>query len=457
MTESRDKESGDTVRDTGFFSPFAAGYEAYPQNFSNKYFSAYAPQDEEPLVVQTVRRLISRGFTRDNLRWGYYQKYASPNLGDPNDWGGDSYFKNWESSVEDAREALAKIPVEVNRPGPDPDNPKVLAKNMLEHLDTVVKIALFDKHLAGHPNDPGIGIEVVVGTQGKKSRRHKVSTEWRVAKANHSDPKYKYDRLTITMTCPLGGWIGTAVWKYAGAAKFTRYVARYKVPDAPDSDGQIIFIFNGLESMPALPTPGLNPPPPAILQPVLQWTDDGWAVRSWYVPATYTPSMDMMPAPDSEKLFTTASQPAWTKAISVDEGTYLWGFIEWDGMSYHCWFEVEGDATKMVELVTLNILPLTYPVAVIEAYGWDEDDELVEKVKMKQISLERSDVPGQPVEPTWTLGSDDPPEPGAGKSGNIHYGTGRMQKYRVKATDNGATLTFTRKEYPKAIRSADSK
>ncbi len=426
---------------------FAAGYENYPQSFSNKYFTSrnLFPPDG-PEVVKTVRRLIDRGFTRETLRWGYYQKLAGYNVGDPNEWGSDSYFRNWESSVDDAREALAKLPVDASRPGPDPDNPSARAKNMLEHLDTAVRIALFDKHLVGYPNESGIEIEVVVGKQGKKSRRHKVTTEWRVAVANNPDPKYKYDRLTINMTCPRDGWIGVAAWKYSGAAKFTRYTARIIVPDAPDYVGdQIIFIFNGLESVP-MPNQSL---PPAILQPVLQWTrTDGWAVRSWYVPATYTPSMEQMPGLDDERPFTTPSQPAWSKAEKVDTNYVLKGIIEWDEMNYRCRFDVTdtgGNKSSKAELAAENILPLTYPVAVIEAYGFDRDEALIEKVKMKQILLERSDVPGQPVEPTWTLGTEDPPPPAPGGTPPIRYGTGRMQKYRVKWSIADSILTFTRK------------
>ncbi|MBV9834812.1 MAG: hypothetical protein JO055_10415 [Alphaproteobacteria bacterium] len=444
------KESGASPQ-----SPFAAGYEAYPQNFSNKYFGP-------DTVVETVKRLILRGFTRDNLRWGYYQKYAPPDPTEMGNWVRPDYYKNWESSVDEAREGLAKIPIEPNRPGPDPDNPKALAKTMLEHLDTAVKIALFDKHLVGNPNDSGIAIEIVVGKQGKKSRRHKVSTEWRTAAANHGDPKYKYDRLTITMTCPFGGWIGTAAWKYPGASKFTRFEASYAVPAAPaSSDGQIIFIFNGLESLPPPPASGTAaaPLPPAILQPVLQWTEDGWAVRSWYVPATYTPSMEQMPGPSDERAFTTGSAPAWTRTTRVDEGTALKGVIEWDGMIYRCWFELGGDDTvRVAELRTNNILPLTYPVAVIEAYGFDDNEELVTSVTMTDIALQRSDVSALAVEPTWTVGTDDPPQPqtdSAGKNTIILWGTGRMQKYRVVPSDDGAKITFTRKdEYRARTRGA---
>ena len=230
--------------------------------------------------------------------------------------------------------------------------------------NSAVKIALFDKHQLGYPDKSGIEVEVLVRTAAKPSRRHKVRTLWRPEGSNPSDPKYKYDKLTIVMTCPRGGWIGTAAWKYTGASRFTQYTAKYRVPDQPERDeGQIIFIFNGLES---LPNPQQNNPP-GILQPVLQWTSkDKWAIRSWYVPSTYTPTFDEMPELNDERPFTNPASPAWTKAEKVRPGTLLQGVIAWDGMAYRSKFMV--GTTSKVELFAPNILPLRYPVAVIEAF-----------------------------------------------------------------------------------------
>jgi hypothetical protein len=410
------------------FKPLGAIYKPYPQDFSSKYFSAST-------VIASVKNIKAAGFTRDNLRWGYYQKFAPADPTDQTNWGDPNLYQNWEAAIAEAREALRKLPVDPNQPGPDPDNPGVRASNMLEHLDEAVRIALFDKYQQGKP-DSGIEIEVLVAPQDKPSRRHKVATSWRNAATNPSDPKYKWDRLTIVMTCPRGGWIGTAVWMYGGPSRFTRYTATYKVPPVPTKNsGQILFIFNGLES---LPDPRQSYPP-AILQPVLQWTPhDGWAIRSWYVPSTYTPSIDQMPKLDDEQRFTDPGSPAWTKATRVSPDDVLMGVVDWNGMmAYRSSFVINGTTTAT--LLAPNILPLTYPVAVIEAYQFKDRDNLV-NVTMSDLTLYLEDTPGAPVEPTWDIGTDN-----NNPSDHIHYGTGRLQWYKVAPSNNNATLTFTRK------------
>ncbi|MET4345590.1 hypothetical protein ABIC08_006887 [Bradyrhizobium sp. RT9b] len=407
----------------------AAGYEAYPAKFSSNFFSAAT-------VAKSVKNIKAAGFTRDSLLWGYYQKYAADDPSDQNNWGDTTLYQNWESSIDEAREALRKMPVDRDLPGPDPDNPTARASNVLEHLDTATRIALFDKHLLNNdPMDSGIEIEVVVKTQSKSSRRHKIKTTWREEASNPPDPKYKYDRLTIVMTCPRGGWIGTAIWKYTGTSRFTKFTATYTVPPPPQKSGQILFLFNGLESVPA---PGQSKPP-AILQPVLQWTQkDGWAIRSWYVPSTYTPPFEKMPDKTSELSFTKPENPAWTTATPVEEGEVLTGVIEWvNNQAYQSSFVRDG--TTVATLLAPNILPLTYPVCVVEAYHFsDKYNDLVD-VNMDGLTLYREDVPGTPVEPSWEVGTE------TASKDKVHQGTGRLQLYKVVPSNANTTLTFTRK------------
>ncbi len=430
-TKSSAKVSAGQEEMSGEFSPQILGalYKDYSADFSSKYFNAN-------MVVASVKNIKAAGFTRDNLLWGYYQKFAASDPTDQSNWSDPRLYQNWESAIAEAREALRKMRVDPNLPGPDPDNPGARARNMLEHLDTAVKIALFDKHLLGSATDSGVEIEVLVGSQAQPSRRHKVTTSWRPDPTNPSDPKYKWNKLTIVLTCPNGGWIGPAVWKYSGPSRFTRFTATYKVPAAPSHKvGQIIFIFNGLES---LPDPQQSYPP-GILQPVLQWTQsDGWAIRSWYVPSTYTPSIDMMPGLNDERRFTDPASPAWTKATKVAVNKLLTGVIEWDNMAYRSSFLVDGNI--VAPLLARNILPLTYPVAVVEAYNFTTDkNDLVDVVTMNNLTLELEDSPGVPVEPTWDVGTDSNP------SDQIHYGTGKLQRYKIEAKNNNATLVFTRK------------
>ncbi|UQD77057.1 hypothetical protein JEY40_22265 [Bradyrhizobium japonicum] len=433
-TEDKAKDKTKTA-DNSYVDPNpnlrAAGYEAYPAKFSSNFFSATT-------VAKSVKNIKAAGFTRDSLLWGYYQKYAVDDPTDPNEWGDATLYQNWESSIDEAREALQKMPVDRNLPGPDPDNPTARAGNVLEHLDTAVRIALFDKHLLNNdPMDSGIEIEVVVKPQAQSSRRHKITTTWREEASNPPDPKYKYDRLTIVMTCPFGGWIGTAIWKYNGPSRFTRFTATYTVPDPPKKSGQILFLFNGLESMPVRG----QIKPPAILQPVLQWTQkDGWAIRSWYVPSTYTPSFDQMPELDSELSFTKPENPAWTTATKVTKGDVLTGVIEWvNNQAYQSSFLLGGKT--FAALLAPNILPLTYPVCVIEAYRLsNKRDDLVGLLTMDGLTLFREDVPGTPVQANWEVGTETV------SNDKVHQGTGRLQLYKVVPSNKNTTLTFIRKK-----------
>ncbi|KAF9267845.1 hypothetical protein L218DRAFT_649398 [Marasmius fiardii PR-910] len=78
---------------------------------------------------------------------------------------------------------------------------------------------------------------------------------------------------------PVQGWISWAQW-IRGSSPIQEFVTTWTVPpNPPVNDGQIVYLFNGLE-------PGNRA---AILQPVLQWglTPAGggpyWTVANWYV------------------------------------------------------------------------------------------------------------------------------------------------------------------------------
>jgi hypothetical protein len=145
----------------------------------------------------------------------------------------------------------------------------------------------------------------------------------------------------------------------------------------------------------------------------------------------------MMPGLSNERRFTDPASPAWTKATQYPVGTELTGVIEWDGMSYRSSFLVGG--ATVATLLAPNILPLKYPVAAIEAFNFTRDRKDLVDVMMNKIKLELEDSPGVPIEPTWEIGTDDEP------SDQIHYGAGKLQRYKIKAKDDNKTLVFERK------------
>lgn len=429
--------------------PFAAlpGYMDYPTSFSDDYFGAAK-------VVQTVIRLKARGFTRNNLFWGEYQKKAPERPEDEASWDktstgkGKRLYRNWEAAVAEARRDLRKQAAPPT--GPDPDNPSMRADNALDHLDKAVRLALFDKHQSGSPADSGIPLTIKVFYATERYGRHSVSTAWQPAGGSGLDPKYRYSSLVITMTCPNGGWVGTATWEYTGTQQLKKFTATYFVPDKPaKDDDQILFIFNGLESKPD--TALLPDRPSGILQPVLQWTPasidprsadwEGWAVRSWYVPTTYKPDFDQMPKLADSAAFNGAKNVAYTAATKVFAGDKLVGTIEWDGSKYvskFAWTH-RGQTATVASLPakkagTPDILPLVYVSAVIEAYRKKgvpatapfDKKNLVNAVAMTDIRLEAID--GSKPEPTWNTGRDDPTTP------EVEYGTNRLNYYAVDVT-----------------------
>ncbi len=422
---------------------YAPLYEGYSENFSDIYFSAAK-------VVDSVDRIKKRGAPR---KWGYYQKYAADDPTDPSEWDekrdpkkGAKRHMNWEAAVWEAREDLAKLPVNDKADGPDPDKPNQRAKNLLDHLDTAVRIALFDKHQQGKEGDRGSGIEVkvIVGFPTKRWRRHELTTKWDTYTNPGNDPTRKYERLTITMICPYGGWVGTAYWPYQGARKFTHYIATYVVPDPPKDYGQILFVFNGLESVPDPKQPKVQP---GILQPVLQWTskEKKWAIRSWYVPASHKPEIEDLPGASLEMKYTNPNAAAWTRAETVDPGDQLMGIITWD-VDQDCYvskFLLRGEV--WAELAVPGVLPLTYPVAVVEAYSAGDavtrvpPDGLVD-ITMTKVVLQLDGSP-DPVEPDWIVGSDGPTG-----TGHIKYGTNRLQSYKIKPKNKGSELDFAVKK-----------
>jgi hypothetical protein len=77
-----------------------------------------------------------------------------------------------------------------------------------------------------------------------------------------------------------GGWVGWAQWKNNSGSPIVHFSTTWDVPPPPlTSNGQLIYIFNGLE--PA----GKN----WIIQPVLQWGSspagggEFWAITNWFV------------------------------------------------------------------------------------------------------------------------------------------------------------------------------
>jgi hypothetical protein len=345
------------LRGEGGFTTFAAVYmdPKYLDTFNN---GRYASGN-----IGAVHDLIKLKFpNRSNLKWGFYQRDVEPV---PAKWGttpqlGQAAFDNWPNFSQEARDDLEKQPAIFADPhnAINPSDPSLVAANMLEHLDEVIRIALWD-----HADIP-----VTIKVDKKKKRHHEFTTVWDYPPGSPS----KLNGLTINVWCPDGGWEGYTLWRNNSAiAHITKLVATWKVPPAPSTDvGQIIFIFNGLESLTGPNTVG------GILQPVLQWTTNGWAVRSWYVRADFDPvsNPQLPPAGTAVDQSGLANEKrCYSKAISVAVGQTITGTIEGGKdvsgkFNYTCSLTVDGSPTGTVLRLT-DIPEPVYAVCAVESYG----------------------------------------------------------------------------------------
>ncbi|MEM5372503.1 hypothetical protein V4C53_41695 [Paraburkholderia azotifigens] len=139
----------------------------------------------------------------------------------------------------------------------------------------------------------------------------------------------------------------------ASDATFKRLSARLTVPAPPSKNvHQTIFLFPGLQGSPANA-------PKTILQPVLAWSSDAWAIASWLVRGQ-PGSLD----------FSTC-----TANVSVAPGTNLIAIIEVqqkssDSNSYSCRFDGYDGTTLNIDLP----YQLTEVGMALEAYQIGVED-----------------------------------------------------------------------------------
>src|SRR5262249_51805855 len=145
-------------------------------------------------------------------------------------WGctpqkGQIAYDNWKYFAADARFDLEKQPANVRHPknAMDPFDTTKVAKNLIEHLDEVVRIALWDHE---------VPITVCVGK--RKHRHHGLTTEWDPAPHAGTNPGLQLTGLKIMIDCPEGGWKGYAWWRTNSPSEhITRFAASWEVPPPP--------------------------------------------------------------------------------------------------------------------------------------------------------------------------------------------------------------------------------
>ncbi|KRQ10268.1 hypothetical protein [Bradyrhizobium manausense] len=352
--------------------PFGAIYKdfGYLQHFNHDKYSAGN--------IQNVQDLIKgKGSTpglfpnRSALKWGLYQQSVEPTAAN---WGstpkkGQAAFDKWPDFSQDARDDLERQPATFTDPknAMNPFDTTQVAANLMEHLDEVIRIALWDH---------AVPMKIVVGS--KEGRHHGLTTEWQPAPQPGTNPNLQLTGLTINMDCPDGGWEGYTVWRnQSSTAEITKIVASWTVPPAPTGqDGQIIFIFIGLESVSGTNATG------GILQPVLQWTDSGpnagWYIRSWYVTAAFDPlQYPLLPDPSiaADQAHLANENRCYSQAVPVQAKDTITGTIQGGRNSttgkfdYMCSLEVNGQHKSVTDLSLTDIPEPVYAVCAVESYG----------------------------------------------------------------------------------------
>jgi hypothetical protein len=376
-------------KSTDGVNAFGAIYKdvRYRDRFNNTVYSA------ENIV--TAHNKIRTKFLKENdLQWGNYQQYLEPT---PANWGDPAAYYNWPYFSNEARNDLEKQPVTLKDPknAMNPLDPTQVANNLMEHLDGVIRFALWVH-----------AIPITIKIDQKVRRHHDLVTVWDPTPSSTFNPGFL---LTINMYCPLGGWQGYASWQpILPTDQMTKFVATWTVPPAPvnDKGPQIIFIFNGLESVSTLNAVG------GILQPVLQWTNAGWFVRSMYMRADFDPTIiSTLPGPTESKLsnYDLASpgpdgkavdNRSYSQAVSVKKGSIIAGTIQIEndpktGPTYICSLDVDGvtqNETKL-PIPVAKIPEFVYAICAVESYNTTR----IKPVKKGDPSYDPKDYPADPI------------------------------------------------------------
>jgi len=175
------------------------------------------------------------------------------------------------------------------------------------------------------------------------------------------------------------GWL--AYTAFNNPTSFETFLGYFSVPDAPQSDPQVLYVFTGLQNVDWIPL--VDPPPNVfdIIQPVLQYQNYGWGLRSWYV--------------------TLNNGVQVSRQISINAGDNIYGNMT--RLSGNTWY-IGGTSTQSKETTSLTVdksvlasQPWSY--TTVECYGCSGcSTEPTQPIQFTKMSL--TDSSG-PVTPSW--------------------------------------------------------
>jgi len=181
------------------------------------------------------------------------------------------------------------------------------------------------------------------------------------------------------------GWLAFTSFNYPPG--FGTAVANFTVPVNPQSEPEVLYIFNGLQNVDWIPIVDPVPEVFDIIQPVLQYPSDegsGWSVKSWYV--------------------TVNSVVFHSPEILVNTGDQIYGIMKNIGPKQ--WFingiDPSGESTNLTvsNEEGLDLQPWAYNT--LECYGcFNCLNEPTGSVNFTNIRL--FDRKGRKITPTWKV------------------------------------------------------
>jgi len=183
------------------------------------------------------------------------------------------------------------------------------------------------------------------------------------------------------------GWLAYTAYNYpAGISSFLGY---FSVPDAPQSDPQVLYLFTGLQNVNWIPI--IDPPPNVfdIIQPVLQYPGDFgnyWSVKSWYV--------------------TLNSGVLYSKEMQTTTGDNIYGVMNQSISNPETWY-IAGTSQKSGASTSLTVSkprlasqPWGYNTA--ECYGCAGGCSYEPQNDVSFTQLKLFGQNGAPINPVWT-------------------------------------------------------
>jgi len=179
------------------------------------------------------------------------------------------------------------------------------------------------------------------------------------------------------------GWLAYTV--YEAPTDFDTFLGYFSVPDAPQNEPEVLYLFTGLQNVNWIPIVDPEPDQFDIIQPVLQYPgDEGayWSVKSWYVTLT--------------------SDVVYSNEIQVETDDNIFGNMTKTAPT--TWY-IGGTSTKSGTNTYLSITrpllqtqPWSYNTA--ECYGCEGCSyEPTQPVQFTQLALYYK---GQEITPQWT-------------------------------------------------------